>query len=85
MELGPVDIEPAFSNTFVLSDRREALAQGARAVIDTWRGSTLLVVTHGANIQALTGRNPASGEIVVVAARGPGPLAVVGRISPPSR
>ncbi|HEX8665248.1 MAG TPA: histidine phosphatase family protein [Beijerinckiaceae bacterium] len=83
MDVGPVEIEEAFGNAFVLRDRRDALAAGARAVIDAWRGGTLLVVTHGANIQALTGINPASGEIVVVAPGGGGPLVAVGRIPPP--
>jgi hypothetical protein len=43
------------------------LTAGARALIAKWtaRGN-LLVVTHGANIFALTGISPASGEIVVV-------------------
>jgi hypothetical protein len=51
----------------VLRDQREALAAGARALIANWRASgNLLVVTHGANILALTGISPASGEIVVV-------------------
>jgi hypothetical protein len=47
-------------------------------VIDAWKGSgILLVVTHGANIFALTGMSPASGEIVVV--RG-GSREAVGRL-----
>ena len=51
----------------VLRDQREALTAGARALIAKWSGrGNLLVVTHGANIQALTGISPASGEIVVV-------------------
>ena len=82
MDVGPVKVEETFGNAFVLRDRRDALAAGARFVIDAWRGGTLLVVTHGANIQALTGINPASGEIVVVAPGG-GPPAAVGRIPPP--
>jgi phosphohistidine phosphatase SixA len=84
LALGPVETEPAFSNAFVLSDRRDALREAARAIIHAWSGGTLLVVTHGANIQALTGRNPASGEIVVVAA-GSGPLRQIGRIPVPER
>jgi phosphohistidine phosphatase SixA len=87
MELGAVEIEPTFSNAFVLRDRREELAAGARKIIAGWRGpGTLLVVTHGANIQALTGGgNPASGEIVVVAAGADGTIREVGRIPVPER
>ena len=83
--MGLVETEPAFSNAFVLRDRRDALTEEARSIIDAWRGGTLLVVTHGANIQALTGRNPASGEIVVVAAAAGGPLREIGRIPVPDR
>jgi hypothetical protein len=51
----------------VLREQATSLIAGARAVIDKWTGSGILfVVTHGANIRALTGIAPASGEIVVV-------------------
>lgn len=67
LKLGPVEAAPAFSNMFVLRDQQQALTAGGRAIIDQWRGAgNLLVVTHGANIFALTGISPASGEIVVV-------------------
>ena len=75
LQLGPVEAQPTFSNVFVLQGQTESLTAGARAVIDAWKGSgILLVVTHGANIFALTGVSPASGEIVVV--RGGGREAV---------
>jgi phosphohistidine phosphatase SixA len=78
LQLGPVEAQPAFSNVFVLRDQTEQLTAGARAVIDAWKGSgILLVVTHGANIFALTGVSPASGEIVVV---GGGSREAVGRL-----
>jgi hypothetical protein len=52
-----------------------------RAVIDKWIGSgILLVVTHGANIRALTGISPASGEIVVVRSGSGGSSERVGRL-----
>ena len=86
LALGPVEIEPTFSNAFVLADRRDALTAGARAVIGGWRGpGTLLVVTHGANIQALTGYNPSAGEVVVVTARKGDALQPIGRIPVPRR
>ena len=81
LELGPVKTEPTFGNVVVLRDQRESLTSGARAVIDKWTGSgNLLVVTHGANIQALTGIQPASGEIVVVRGGGGGGREAVGRL-----
>ena len=67
LSMGAVETEATFGNVVVLRDQREALTTGARALIAKWtaRGN-LLVVTHGANIFALTGSSPASGEIVVV-------------------
>ena len=71
MELGPFETAPTFANAFVLADQRSFLTEGARAVVTGWRGpEALLVVTHGANIQALTGRSLQSGEIVVVTVNG---------------
>jgi phosphohistidine phosphatase SixA len=86
MAVGPVAIEATFSNVVVLSERREALTAGARNFIRAWKGpGALLVVTHGANIQALTGYNPGSGEIVVVAPRPDGSLHEIGRLPVPER
>ncbi len=80
LQLGPVAAEPTFGNVVVLSDQRQSLTAGARAVIDQWAGSgILLVVIHGANIAALTGISPASGEIVVVR-KGSGGGESVGRL-----
>lgn len=67
MGLGAVETAPTFNNAFVLRDRRAELTAGAQAVIRAWKGpGTLVIVTHGANIQALTGTRPAEGAIVVV-------------------
>jgi phosphohistidine phosphatase SixA len=85
LEVGPVEVAATFSNAFVLSDRRQALTAGAAAIIREWTGpGTLLIVTHGANIQALTGSNPAPGDLVVVARSDAG-LREVGRIPVPRR
>ena len=84
LAMGPVQIEPTFSNAFVLSDRRAELTQGARRLIASWRGpGSLLVVTHGSNIQALTGRSPASAEVLVVSAQADGSLREIGSLAPP--
>jgi phosphohistidine phosphatase SixA len=80
LNLGPVETEATLGNVVVLSDQRESLAAGARALIAKWAGrGNLLVVTHGANIRALTGILPASGEIVVVRS-GSGTAEPVGRL-----
>jgi len=79
--VGPVQVEPAFANAFALADRREALREGGRAVIGRWRGpGVLLVVTHGENIRALTGRSPATAEIVVVASGADGAPREIGSL-----
>lgn len=84
MNLGGVEIEASFSNIVVLSEQRAALTEGARAVLRGWTGpGVLLVVTHGANIQALTGYSPASGEIVIVRIGEDGAVRQVGRLSVP--
>jgi len=81
MDLGAADIEQTFGNPVVWTDRRDAMTSGARALIGAWKGpGMLLVVTHGASIAALTGYNPASGEIVVV----DGALREIGRIPVPA-
>jgi len=80
LNLGTVGTEATFGNVVVLRDQRDALAAGARALIVKWNGlSNLLVVTHGANIAALTAISPASGEIVVVRG-GSGSVEPVGRL-----
>ena len=85
LDMGPVDAAPTFSNVVVLRDQTEALTQGAQALIADWHGAgTLLVVTHGANIRALTGISPATGEIVVVDAAEDGSIEAIGLI-PPAR
>ena len=80
LDLGPVETEATFGNVVVLRDQRGALTAGARALIAGWNGpKNLLVVTHGANIAALTTLWPASGEIVVVRG-GSGGVQPVGRL-----
>ena len=81
LELGPVEAAPTFGNVVVLRDQTEALTAGARAVIGKWTGrGNLLVVTHGANILALTSISPASGEIVVVRSGSAAGIEPVGRL-----
>jgi phosphohistidine phosphatase SixA len=81
MDLGPVEINNTFGNPVVWTDRRDALAAGAKGRVRAWKGpGALLVLTHGALIAALTGYNPASGEIVVV----DNALKEIGRIPVPA-
>jgi phosphohistidine phosphatase SixA len=80
--IGRVEVAPTFSNVKVFQSRSAALTSGARQIIRRWKGpGALLVVTHGVNIEALTGVNPAQGEIVVVKAEPGGRIRAIGRIS----
>jgi phosphohistidine phosphatase SixA len=82
LHAGPVAAEPAFANAFSLADERQALRDGARRIIAAWQGpGTLVAVTHGANILAITGINPASAEMIVVRATPGGEIAIVGRLA----
>jgi broad specificity phosphatase PhoE len=45
-------------------------------------GGNLILVTHGANIAALTGINPAPGEFLVLSAEPGGRFRVAGRLAP---
>jgi hypothetical protein len=73
-----------FRNRFCYGVAAGGLIEGAKAIIAAWRGpGTLQGVTHAANIQALTGANPASGEIVVIKAVPDGIVRKIGRIAVP--
>lgn len=83
VDMGRVAVEPRFSNAYVLADRRDALMRDGRAVIAAWQGpGPLLVVTHGENIRALSGRSPGTSEVVVVTPDGAGGLREIGAIRP---
>jgi hypothetical protein len=69
---------------FTLGDCTTQRNLGAEGRVEqAWRGpGNLLIVTHGANIRALTGISPASGEIVVTKLGANGSIEPVGRIPP---
>jgi broad specificity phosphatase PhoE len=60
-------------------ERTEALRQVLRAPPTD---GTLVLVTHGANIVALTGVSPAPAEFLVLTAEGDGRFRVAGRVTP---
>ncbi|HWA49431.1 MAG TPA: histidine phosphatase family protein [Dongiaceae bacterium] len=85
LDMGPATADAAFSNIVVLSDQREQIVEAGRNLIGNWRGDgNLLVVTHGANISALIGISPSSGEMVVARIGTDGAILPVGRIPPPA-
>ncbi len=78
--LGPVRELPAFNSFFGERGDEAAQTAAARTLLLGWRErGTLVVVTHQANISALTGQVTASGEGVVLRRKGQG-LEVIGRI-----
>lgn len=76
--------EPAFNSLFGRPQpERESQTARALEVLKRWQGpGALVVVTHGANIQALTSQFTASGEGLVLRPDKEGELKVVGTISP---
>lgn len=87
MDIGRVDDAPTFNNAFRGGGPRDALADGARALIAAWQGpGTLVVVTHGQNILSLLGIHPSEGEVIVVApdAAHEKKMRLIGRIASPS-
>jgi broad specificity phosphatase PhoE len=85
--VGAVDADPAFGNVYVLRERRASIVADARAALARWRGpGALVVVTHGETIAALTGRSPATAELVVVAVGRDGAVREVEAVeTPPAR
>ena len=80
--LGPVREVPAFNSFFGERGDEPAQTAAARALLLGWRErGTLVVVTHQVNISALTGEATASGEGIVLRAKG-GTLERVGRLRP---
>ncbi len=77
---GPVSVEPLLNSFFGQDGREGEQTRQLLARIAGLGTRKAIMVTHQVNITALTGINPASGEIVVVATPSPGKVAVVGRI-----
>lgn len=72
----------AFNSFFGEPDNAPAQTREAKALLDAWQGSGLLVVvTHQVNITAITGVVPTSGEVVVLR-REAGQWKAVARVSP---
>lgn len=79
---GKAESWPALDNTFEAPQRREPQMREVRkALSGPLRGGNVVLVTHGVNIQALTGISPATAELVIVS---PGTtLQLIGRIAAP--
>lgn len=79
---GQVTDEPAFDSFFEDRDSGPAQTQAAKSKLMSWQGpGSLVVTTHQVNITALTNIFPASGEGIVMRAKGDA-LEVIGRVKP---
>jgi phosphohistidine phosphatase SixA len=69
------------SNLFGRPERRaEQVSQMQGLVSEPRGGGTLVLVSHGSTISALTGINPDTAEMVIVTPQGGGKFAVAGRL-----
>ena len=78
LDLGPVEELPALNSFF--RDRSRAEAQTAelrKFLLGLSPGETVVLVTHYVNIQALTGRGTASGEVLLLEIGRDGAVSVV--------
>jgi broad specificity phosphatase PhoE len=74
----------ALGNLFGRPERSAEQVEQMRALVGERRGGgTLVLVTHGSTIAALTGINPAPAEMVVVTPQGGGRFTVAGRLTVP--
>lgn len=80
LKLRPVTVEPALSaSTSDDTDAPERILE----LLDGMRASeTALLVTHGGNIKALTGRSSQPGEVIVVRLRTGEELEIIGAFVP---
>jgi phosphohistidine phosphatase SixA len=85
MKAGKVETLSALNNLFGRSELKPAQVREIRNVVEAWMGKgTLLLISHGSTIGALTGIYPSTAEGVVLA---PAPgtaegFRIVGRIGP---
>ena len=67
LAFGKAEVAEALSNLFGRPENRERQAHELRALVDKHAGKgSLVLVTHGSTIAALTGVNPATGEMVIL-------------------
>ena len=67
LAFGEAKVAEALSNLFGRPENRERQVRELRALVDKHAGKgNLVLVTHGSTIAALTGVNPATGEMVIL-------------------
>lgn len=67
LAFGKAEVAEALSNLFGRPENRERQVRELRALVEKHAGKgNLVLVTHGSTIAALTGVNPATGEMVIL-------------------
>ena len=80
----PGEVSTALSNLFGRPEAHDAQVRELRPLLGARRtGGNVMMVTHGSTIQAVTGINPATAEMVIVTPQGGERFAVAGRLSVP--
>jgi broad specificity phosphatase PhoE len=78
----PGEVSTALGNLFGRPEAREPQARQLRPMLGAPRtGGNVVMVTHGSTIQAVTGINPATAEMVIVTPQGGDRFSVAGRLS----
>jgi phosphohistidine phosphatase SixA len=82
LAFGNAEIEPALDSLYGRRDQAEAQNARTRAIMRAWTptDTNLVMVTHNANIAALTGLSPADAEVIVVRWAENDRLEIVGRV-----
>jgi broad specificity phosphatase PhoE len=84
LAFGVAETWAPLGNLFGRPERSGEQVEQMRALVGERQGrGTLVLVTHGSTIAALTGINPATAEMVVVTPQGGGRFAVAGRLTVP--
>jgi phosphohistidine phosphatase SixA len=84
LAFGTAEIEPALDSLYGRRDQAEAQNASTRAIMRAWASTdkNLVMVTHNANIAALTGLSPADAEAIVVRPAPNDRIEIVGRLRP---
>ncbi|HEX2117481.1 MAG TPA: histidine phosphatase family protein [Alphaproteobacteria bacterium] len=84
LAFGTAEIEPALDSLYGRRDQAEAQNASTRAIMRAraLTDTNLVMVTHNANIAALTGLSPADAEAIVVRLAPNDRLEIVGRLRP---
>jgi broad specificity phosphatase PhoE len=78
------EVSTPLGNLFGRPEAREEQVRQLRPILGAPRsGGNLVLVTHGSTIQAVTGIQPATAEMVIVTPQGGSRFAVAGRLSVP--